>query len=202
MKELNENQMICQLNTQYNLLVGEKTCFEYSDEPDQLKELLNRIQFVVRISEPKRSEWGENLLSLPMVVQLSRGGKQIEFNYFGSHNDAMNFMSVSRYKEITDSPYSKGHFMKHFGKDIFDSSFKLSNRQKLGKREFIKNLKYSILCSIRCDFFIDPSFQAWCDELGYDSDSIKVRQTFENCFAHSQKLMNIFKFDDMDCLPC
>jgi len=52
---------------------------------------------------------------------------------------------------------------------------------------------YDILSSVGLDYSMGKyDFNEFCDELGYDNDSIKAHKTYKQCVKHSEKLEKIF----------
>lgn len=60
---------------------------------------------------------------------------------------------------------------------------------------------YDILVSIKLDYSCPDTFKDFCNEYGYDIDSIKSLNTFKTCIKHSAKLRKIFGDIDINCLP-
>lgn len=44
------------------------------------------------------------------------------------------------------------------------------------------------------------SFRNWCDEFGYDNDSISARNTYDACQENADKLKRIFNLEQLDQL--
>lgn len=47
---------------------------------------------------------------------------------------------------------------------------------------------------------IEESFANWCDEYGYDSDSIKHLTTYQACCENAKKLRQVFTREELDKL--
>ena len=163
---------------------GDKTCLKYSDNPEQLRELLNKLSITVELKRPEQSKHSEEkrLLCLPAEVTIKKGDKSITFDWYFSHNDAMCFISKDDYLKITGN--------------------KLGNKVSKAKKEFLNNLKYSILASVQCGYFIETIFEDFCADFGYEEDSRKSLDMWRTCLKHSQKLQQIFTSEDVECLPC
>ncbi len=56
-------------------------------------------------------------------------------------------------------------------------------KQPKSRRETVKGLLYSVLCSVAVDINCPISFNSFCDEYGYYNDSIKSKETFDRCLA-------------------
>jgi hypothetical protein len=50
---------------------------------------------------------------------------------------------------------------------------------------------------IRDSDAVGMSFESWCEELGYDSDSRKAEQTYRECQANADKLRRVFSAADI-----
>ena len=183
----------------------DKTCLKYSDNPEQLRELLNKLSITVELKRPEQSKHSEEkwLLCLPVEVTIKKGDKSITFDRYASHNEAIPYCSKDDYLKITGNKlYYKSVYMRRFGRDIYDDCFKLGNKVSKAKKEFLNNLKYSILASVQCEYFIEPIFEDFCADFGYEEDSRKAFDTWQTCLKHSQKLQQIFTSEDVECLPC
>tara|TARA_R110002020_G_scaffold213427_1_gene420210 strand:- start:13891 stop:14502 length:612 start_codon:yes stop_codon:yes gene_type:complete len=185
------------------LTTGNTLCKEYSEEPEKLDTLLKSIEIEVMIKRPIKSKHSEeNLLSLPVEVTIKRGKKEISFDWFASHNDAMCYIDEKTFSQLTKSShYTKSKSMNRFGKGCYDGMTKLGKKQLDGKREFTKSLKYSILASVQCEYWIEPIFEDFCMDFGYEKDSRKAFELWQTCLKHSQKLQTIFTSDDVEVMP-
>jgi len=188
---------------EYLLDTGESLCLEYSDNPDKLQELMNKLQFKIRIKNPIFNKENK-LFKLPVDVVINKGNQSIEFEFFASHNDSMAFLTTDKYQELTgDKTYWKSKYMKRFGRDCFDSTygFKLEQKRRKARSKFLQDLKYSLLCDISCNLYISPIFDDFCDECGYNNDSRKDFELWQLCLKHNQKIMRIFNQEDSEVLP-
>jgi len=192
------------LYTPTKLETGNAICKEYSNQPKQLETILNKLSTQVEIKRPEVSKWNEDkkLLSLPIDVVIEREGKKIEFTWYASHNDAMCYISEEDYYKLTRDKCTRKRFIDRFG-DNYNSCFGSAKSFLINKakKEFLKNLKYSILTSVACGYYISPIFADFCGDFGYDQDSIKAMETWQNCLKHSQKLMSIFNETEIESFP-
>lgn len=69
--------------------------------------------------------------------------------------------------------------------------------------EDIQEFIYSILCCIKSDFyFYCPSnFEEFCDEYGYNNDSIKDKKLFKRCQKMTEDLQFLFTDDEIQYFP-
>ena len=80
-----------------------------------------------------------------------------------------------------------------FGQSIVDTE------KPLHKLE--SGLLYDVLVCCGVEYYIPTAFSEFCDEFGYNHDSIRNRETFINCKEQQSKLEQIFSDDEIDCLP-
>jgi hypothetical protein len=61
---------------------------------------------------------------------------------------------------------------------------------------------YSILASIGSEYDLnDTSFEDFCNEFGYNTDSKRAEKIYKNWVAHNDKLNKIFNPEDIEVLP-
>lgn len=59
----------------------------------------------------------------------------------------------------------------------------------------------NVLACIGADYYCPDTFEEFCDEYGYNDDSITHRELFYKCKEHTRKLKRIFTDKDIECLP-
>jgi hypothetical protein len=91
--------------------------------------------------------------------------------------------------------------MKELKNDNRFSRPALTNYLRTKKEETINGILYSVLCSIRSDFYIPDTFDEFCADFGYDTDSRQAEKTFNACIVQSKKLKTLFSESDIDCMP-
>jgi len=96
-------------------------CCEYSDDPETLRKLIERLKIKVGPSTVIPSPWNDDLKVLRMIVTV----EGYTFPYHGSHNDAMAFHQVQ--PDWGDRQIAKQ------------------------RKEFRNGLLYSILCCVGSD---------------------------------------------------
>lgn len=57
---------------------------------------------------------------------------------------------------------------------------------------------YSVLACISGDAYCPEDFKEFCDEYGYESDSIKALQMFRRCSAFGRRLRNFFTAKELE----
>lgn len=151
-------------------------CLEYSENPDQLKTLLNEIDVLVKFTGIKKYFDDDKEERLTGVFKIVRGSKSIEFDFGFSVNDT----------EINKLWHVPAQLAKQLQKD---------------KQEFFDGLLYSCLSSVSSEYNCSIDFDDFCSDFGYNNDSIKAKKTWEACLKQSSKLQRIFNDDDIACLP-
>ena len=99
--------------------------------------------------------------------------------------------------------------LKHFKYDVFIKrdkktiSFVYSGSVHNWEKDncYPEDCLYSILCSVGCDYTCADTFSDFCDEYGYNNDSIKDRNLFDLCIIQTAKLKRIFIESDIECMP-
>ena len=65
-----------------------------------------------------------------------------------------------------------------------------------------EDLAYSILCCIGLDGSLDVStFEGFCSELGYDTDSRKALELYLACQEQSGKIHKLFTDEELEAFP-
>ncbi len=182
-----------------NSTVNDDKCIEYSEKPEMLKELLKKLIIKVHLIGPIYSKWNDNdkdLLSMEMLVTIKRvKGAEISFSYYGSHNDAMLFIELSRCNKLK--------LEKHFKiTDYSGYGIKLNKHMTRERFRFLRDLKYSILACCSMDYYIDIDFDEFCSNFGYDNDSMKANEIHKQCLKQSAKLQCVFNENEAEVLPC
>jgi len=157
----------------YDYEAAKELCFEYSDDKKTLGKLIKRLNICVGPPTVIPSPWNEDLKALHMIVTIGK----LSFAYHGSHVDAM-----------TQTP----------AVDRWDRS-DIRKRKKASKA-FKDGLLYSILCSIRSDYYI---LYEDMEDLGYNPDSIKDVANWNKAKEHAQKLRSELNLteEELQSLP-
>lgn len=70
---------------------------------------------------------------------------------------------------------------------------------KYGVSKPVKPSNSNVLHSLIWDASaLNESFENWCDNLGYDSDSIHVFTTYQQCCKIGKQLLNVFTQKEID----
>jgi hypothetical protein len=149
------------------------TCFMYSENPEALKKLLSEIVVSVKVVGKTLYFADDKEERLTLQIYIIREKAEISFRFGLSLNDTEAF---------------------------FGAPGKPSEIAK--KRQEVKNkLLYSLLSCIGSDYYIPDTFEEFCDEFGYDTDSRKAEKIFKGALEQSKMLHTIFKEEEIDCLP-
>lgn len=153
----------------------EKTLETYSEDWPKLKEWLERVTVTVAKVGYGPSEYVKGGSRFQYLVTITREGVQVSFDYFGSVND---------YKYETGARRITGHLY--------------------GKRKETtppSPILYNVLSCVRSDFYCPENFPDFCVEYGYDEDSIKAQNIFNDCVKHARKLKSVIKPEEIEAFP-
>ena len=119
------------------------------------------------------------------IVLISQNNKTEHFNYSTGIGH--------RYDTITKKKYMpKGKL-----KDCNPNRAWIEENTKAVKPG-IDDILYCLIMDSGAD---QQSFDDWCEDFGYDSDSIKVRKMYELCQENAQKMNNLgFDMDELQTL--
>ena len=148
---------------------------EYSDEPEKMGKLLDQV--AVWAEYLGRKKFGDEPNAKPVhtfKITLNRDGRIVDFDFHCSIADSY---EISPRGGIYD-----GRLPRPF-------------------HGCLKDLLYSALACVRCEYYCPLTFKEFADEFGYDSDSIKAKALWEKCLEQSDKLQRIFTETEIDYLP-
>lgn len=60
---------------------------------------------------------------------------------------------------------------------------------------------YSVLCCVGSDYHCPDNFPDFCNEYGYDEDSIKALNLFTDCVKLSRKLRQVVTYEEVRAFP-
>lgn len=60
---------------------------------------------------------------------------------------------------------------------------------------------YDILVTIKNESYCSETFEDFCDEFGYDNDSIKAKKTFQKLNKMSDKILSVFTPEELEKFP-
>lgn len=94
--------------------------------------------------------------------------------------------------------------VKRDGGKQFTFNFYDSIHNTESKDIYHDDLLPSILSSIRSDYYINsenyPSFESFCGEFGYDTDSRRAERTYKTCMKHGDKLQEVFTEEEIETI--
>jgi hypothetical protein len=86
-----------------------------------------------------------------------------------------------------------------FGMSYFDTQILMKKTEKTSKVK--DDLLYNILCSCKADYYCPDTFEDFCNEYGYDTDSRKAEQIYHALSKQSKELQKIFTETEIESFP-
>jgi len=88
----------------------------------------------------------------------------------------------------------------------FGCSINDTIKNKLHEIEYYNNgdTLYTILCSMKYDYYCDDDIKTFADNYGFDFDIqgySYINKIFQKCLKHSEKLQSIFDETEIECFP-
>lgn len=166
-------------------------CFKYSNNPEKLREILAEmtIEYTDKgiykffPDDPKPRQ----VRTIVATRNINGRNAVISFD-FG--------MSIADTEILTVGAKLNPHYKSIYGQEICPIKTK-QQRQKI-ENDFL----YSVLCCIASDGIMSAnSFQEFCDEFGYNNDSIKARDTYLACLEQRSKILRLFSVEDLQAFP-
>ena len=150
---------------------------EYSEEPEKMGKLLDQVSVWAEYVGLKKPSWFDDEPKSKPVhtfkITLKRDERSINFDFY---------CSVANTYELDKRGNPK--------------------RLKPGFRQrCLKDLLYSALACVRCEYHCPLTFKEFAEEFGHDSDSIKAKALWERCLEQSDKLQRIFTETEINYLP-
>ena len=167
------------------MLAENDTALEYSENPEALKRLMEKITVHYRREGRKLYFKDDKDEREVLTVTITRGERTIQFNFGMSIND-------------TDTLYSKG---KSIDPGTYRESIKYNEAIERATAKIFSGLLYSLLCICGSEYHCEKSFSDFCSECGYDEDSRKAEKTHRLCLEQSAKLEKIFTEEEVQALP-
>ena len=139
-----------------------KKALEYSEQPEVLEKLLRSTPFSIKAVKLGTFEHFESDKEKRDVYEIivSRNGKIITFRYGDSLENTMLYRNASS-----------------------EVSYHVLEELKAARESAL----YSILTCIRSEFYCPDTFEYFCSEFCYGTDSIKAEKLFRNCMEQSKK---------------
>jgi hypothetical protein len=89
----------------------------------------------------------------------------------------------------------------YYEKTEFPHSITWRVKMLKAKNQVKADLLYSILACISSDYYIPDTFEDFCHEFGYDTDSMKAESIYHDCLFQSKQLKKVFTDAEIQCLP-
>ena len=179
-------------------LIKNDTALKYSENKKQLKQLLDSIsiqatpyQVPASAGSMYKDSIAVNALKYKVVI-VGNNGQIIDFDFNCSMMDSISFDSYSLAGARILMPHEKNIMRLEDG---------FRRIAQTNRKKHNDDLLYSILCCIGVEYYIEPIFDDFCSDFGYDEDSMKARDLHQICLKQSQKLHQIFNDADMECMP-
>lgn len=134
-------------------------------------------------------EIGVKYQAFPAGKGLNRNGWECDgwlilFTSKNYKNESFEFYTGVGHRVVTD-----------YNKMVYNQSLKtqFDKRQlEVGAIPFAPFSASVLHCLVADSSAIDTSFEYWCSEYGYDTDSISALKTYQTCCDNAKKLKNIF----------
>lgn len=153
-------------------------CLKYSENPGGLKSLLSEIDVLIKFTGIKK-HFVDDKERLTGIFKIVRNSRSIEFEFGFSINDTEIFLPGKFYDGVGGAGSQK---------------FK-------DKKVFMNDLLYSCLSCVSSEYYCPIDFDEFCNEFGYDNDSIKAKTIWEASLKQSNKLQKIFNDEEIQSLP-
>jgi hypothetical protein len=128
-------------------------------------------------------------------ITVVRGDKSFSYNFGQSTMESY---------EVRDHGASRWHAMKQ--NDIMRADVKHAMRAIAGHcGDLVRECQtppsnYSLLSCMASDSYETETFEYWCDNFGYDTDSRKALDTYLKCEKISADICRLFTSDELDQL--
>lgn len=170
----------------------------------------NALKFRATLSDTKTPAWAKAgaehghhyrvTISRPSIPAWKAanqcGASRLVFDFWGSVADAKAGKPGVRLERRT------GQFIPTLnGVDLSPSSFSEERALEIARAETAKHPSaYEVLACISGDANVPDTFEEFCSEYGYESDSIKALQTFRRCSAFAKRLKSFFTAAELEQL--
>lgn len=162
-------------------------CLKYSENPEGLKSLLSEIDVLIKFTGIKKHFVDDKKERLTGIFKIVRNSRSIEFEFGFSINDTEIFLPLPQ-----NAKY-RGKF--------YDGVGGAGSQKFKDKKVFMNDLLYSCLSCVSSEYYCPIDFDEFCNEFGYDNDSIKAKTIWEASLKQSNKLQKIFNDEEIQSLP-
>lgn len=88
-----------------------------------------------------------------------------------------------------------------FYQSIFFSEEMNEPRNKKKKVELHNQFLYDILACMRSDSYIGEDLQDFCNNFGYEIDSLKTINLYSECVKQQKKIVSMFSYKELEYFP-
>ncbi len=183
---------------------------QYSENWPLLLEFLSKTEIQViflYLGEDKEIKFPFPAMRPHYLVRIKGLGKEFEFNYTGSVNDGDIIRGVRRVSERTTRNgkpiirHTLEEIVDYRQAGIYDARKRSIAGLKKAQKDQIDHLLYSVLTCIRCEYDIPCRFEHFCNEFGYDADSIKALEVHKACLKNSDGLKTVIEAKYLEAFP-
>ena len=201
-----------------------KQCFKCSEDVETLKNVLRNTEMEIHEIGSCESPFDENEYTkgkymYKLSVRIEKDGEFHTFPFYASINDCeiLTGRSIKKtwnekkffYNVFTMEKYTKNldklniPYKKHKNEWVVSNHKEYYEGKELAKKkkEVRDGFLYSILCCIRSDYYCPDTFEEFCSEFGYDTDSRKAFDIFGKLNINSSGLQCLFDNKEIESLP-
>lgn len=164
-------------------------CFDYTDDAQSLRVLMDNIEIKTEyVGFDKYWDTDKEKRNIIRVyITDKRDGASVDFRFGMSLND-------TEILNLVASPYTEYWRFKNIGCQNMNDV-----RKKAQK--VVADLLYSILTTIKLEYYCPSTFEDFCCEFGYDIDSRSAFDSYQALSKMSGRLHKIFDAQEIECLP-
>jgi hypothetical protein len=100
---------------------------------------------------------------------------------------------IGTYRMYDEQPAPTNTYMVRIGRNGKSISFKFHNSYMDSLEGYTVNLYDIIHCVASDGYLVTDTFENFCDELGYDMDSIEVQKIYKAVKRQQEKIFKIFE---------
>lgn len=171
-------------------------CFKHSENPEALRKILSLTVVKVENTGCRKHFPDDTDKRIVLAVEITREGKTAAFDFGMSIRDSC-ILSPESYEEsaVCRTLFPFGKF-----KTLHDVTAAMRKIPPM-RKEVNDGILYSILTCVRSEYSCPATFDDFCTEFGYDTDSRKAYRTFEACTEQSRKLSRVFTPEEIESFP-
>jgi len=185
-------------------------CLEYSEEKETLESFINDLKIKVKPKGIEKHFVDDEEPRQILEVTLTRGNKGYKFDFGLSLVDTAKIRLIKNgvlkfgFDVSKNVPDIRTLFNVKSSSDIYNlytSRFYSDCLKPINLKKFVyaNNFLYSVLSGFGCP--IPYLFEEFCDEFGYEKDSIKAKKTFKKCLKQEIAISRIFTETERQSFP-